>query len=50
MSACLRVLSGGLPTRVSVCVHACARLCVNGKLTAAVKFLSEHHRGEADGS
>lgn len=25
-------------------------VCVNSKLTAAVKFLSEHHRGEADGS
>ncbi len=33
---------------VLVCFGPC--VCVNSKLTAAVKFLSEHHRGEADGS
>lgn len=32
-------------------VHACVlRACTNNKLTAAVKFLPEHHRGEADES
>lgn len=35
-------------------LRMCARVilcaCTNNKLTAAVKFLPEHHRGEADGS
>lgn len=30
--------------------YICVCACVNNKLTAAVKFLSEHHRGEADES
>ena len=40
------------PVRACIRVHVCVLVlvCVNGKLTAAVKFLSEHHRGEADGS
>lgn len=32
-----------------VCVRVPVCVCMNSKLTAAVKFLSEHHRGEADG-
>lgn len=32
--------------RACICVY----VCVCSKLTAAVKFLSEHHRGEADES
>ena len=31
-------------------MRVCVCVCANSKLTATVKFLSEHHRGEADGS
>lgn len=43
--SCMRVL-----VCFGHCLCACVCVCVNSKLTAAVKFLSEHHRGEADGS
>lgn len=42
-----------LPKVVSyapTCTWLWVWVCANSKLTAAVKFLSEHHRGEADGS
>lgn len=52
LSLCFENLSVSLYMHVCVCLCVLLLVCVclNGKLTAAVKFLSEHHRGEADGS